>query len=104
MISYVINSNKEATMKITRDDNLLNLIIHPNFRLKSLGFSEWMEAIDQAKKLRLPPPLALETFGMTAEEKKRKRTQFLKEDFITKDIRVDGMNRNLIPPPGVVPI
>ncbi|GJV95518.1 putative ribonuclease H-like domain-containing protein [Tanacetum coccineum] len=99
-LNYVINSNKEATIKITRGDNLLNLIVHPNFRLKSLGFSEWLEA----KKLGLPLPPALETFGMTAEEKKRKRTQFLKEDFITKDIRVDGMNRNLIPPPGVVPI
>ncbi|GJZ74076.1 hypothetical protein Tco_0638222 [Tanacetum coccineum] len=70
-ISYVVNSNKEATMKITKDDNPLNLIVHPNFRLKSLGFSEWLEA----KKLGLPPPPALATFGMTAEEKKRKRTQ-----------------------------
>ncbi|GKB54524.1 retrovirus-related pol polyprotein from transposon TNT 1-94 [Tanacetum coccineum] len=42
-ISYVVNSNKEATMKITRGDNPLNLIVHPNFRLKSLGFSEWLE-------------------------------------------------------------
>ncbi|GJY96713.1 putative reverse transcriptase domain-containing protein [Tanacetum coccineum] len=64
-VSYVVNSNKEATMKITRGDNPLNLIVHPNFRLKSL---------DQAKKLGLPPPPALATFGMTAEEKKRKRT------------------------------
>ncbi|GJZ23008.1 hypothetical protein Tco_0560467 [Tanacetum coccineum] len=103
-ISYAVNSNKEATMKITKDDNPLNLIVHPNFRLKSLGFSEWLEVMDHAKKLGLPPPPALATFGMTAEEKKRKRTQFLKEAFVTKDIRFDGMNRNLIPPPGVVPI
>ncbi|GKF82478.1 hypothetical protein Tco_0244134 [Tanacetum coccineum] len=87
-------------MKITRGDNPLNLIVHPNFRLKSLGFSEWLKVhalaskktrksndmllqslrakfqwvINQAKKLGLPPPLALATFGMTAEEKKRKRT------------------------------
>ncbi|GKD52359.1 hypothetical protein Tco_1281335 [Tanacetum coccineum] len=60
--------------------------------------------MDQAKKLRLSPPPALATFGMTTKEKKRKRTQFLKEDFVTKDIRVDGMNRNLIPPPRVVSI
>ncbi|GKC57975.1 hypothetical protein Tco_1085573 [Tanacetum coccineum] len=97
---YVVNSNKEATMKITRGDNPLNLIVHPNFRLKSLGFSEWLEA----KKLGLSPPPTLATFGMTTEEKKRKRTQFLKEAFVTEDIRVDGMNKNLIPPPGVVPI
>ncbi|GKF65441.1 hypothetical protein Tco_0191958, partial [Tanacetum coccineum] len=99
-ISYVVNSNKEATMKITKGDNPLNLIVHPNFRLKLLGFSEWLEA----KKLGLPPPQALATFGMTTEEKRRKRTQFLKEAFVTEDIRVDGMNRNLIPSPVVVPI
>nr|GEV36260.1 hypothetical protein [Tanacetum cinerariifolium] len=72
-ISYTVNSNKEATLKIIRGDNPLNLIVHPNFRLKSLGFSEWLEA----KKLGLPPPPALATFGMTPEEKKKKRTQFL---------------------------
>ncbi|GJY05956.1 hypothetical protein Tco_0371896 [Tanacetum coccineum] len=99
-ISYVVNLNKEATMKITRGDNPLNLIVHPNFKLKTLGFSEWLEA----KKLGLPSPLILATFGMTAKEKKRKRTQFLKEAFITEDIRVDGMNKNLIPPPEVMPI
>nr|GEY17791.1 hypothetical protein [Tanacetum cinerariifolium] len=99
-ISYTVNSHKEATMKIIRGDNPLNLIVHPNFRLKSLGFSKWLEA----KKLGLPPPPALATFRITPEEKKRKRTQFLKEAFITEDIKVDGMNRNLIHPPGVMPI
>ncbi|GJV24001.1 hypothetical protein Tco_1376696 [Tanacetum coccineum] len=115
-------------MKITRGDNPLNLIVHPNFRLKSLGFSEWLEVhalaskktgksndmllqslrekfqwvMDQAKKLGLPSPPTLATFGMTVEEKKRKRTQFLKEAFITEDIRVDGMNKNLIPPLEVI--
>nr|GEZ10151.1 hypothetical protein [Tanacetum cinerariifolium] len=87
-------------MKIIRGDNPLNLIVHPNFRLKSLSFSEWLEA----KKLGLSPPPALATFRMTPKEKKRKRTEFLKEAFVTKDIKVDGMNKNLIPPPRVVPI
>ncbi|GKA29306.1 hypothetical protein Tco_0715551, partial [Tanacetum coccineum] len=129
-INYVVNSNKEATMKITRGDNPLNLIVHPNFRLNLLGFSEWLEVhalaskktgksndmllqslrekfqwvMDQAKKLGLPPPPALVTFRMTAEEKKRKRTQFIKEAFVTEDIKVDGINMNLIPPPNVMPI
>nr|GEU57553.1 retrovirus-related Pol polyprotein from transposon TNT 1-94 [Tanacetum cinerariifolium] len=129
-ISYTINSNKEATMKIIKGDNPLNLIVHPNFRLKSLGFSECLKVhalaskktkksndmllqtlrekfqwvMDQAKKLGLPPPPALATFGMTPKKKKRKRTQFLKEAFVTEDIRVDGINRNLIPPHGVMPI
>ncbi|GKA23786.1 hypothetical protein Tco_0709819 [Tanacetum coccineum] len=99
-ISYVVNPNKEATMKITRGDNPLNLIIHPNFRLKSLGFSEWLEIHALAcKKTGKSNDMLLQT-----EEKKRKRTQFLKDAFVTEDIRVDEMNRNLIPPPGVVPI
>ncbi|GKA40988.1 hypothetical protein Tco_0733581 [Tanacetum coccineum] len=99
-ISYIVNSIKEATMKITRGDNSLNLIVHPNFRLKSLGFREWLEA----KRLGLPPPPELATFGLIAEEKKRKRTKFIKQVFLTRDVRVDGMDRNLIPPPLVLPI
>nr|GEV55366.1 hypothetical protein [Tanacetum cinerariifolium] len=54
-ISYVVNPNKEATMKITR-----------------------------------------------AEDKKRKRTEFFKELFVTENITVDEIHRNLIPPPRVV--
>ncbi|GKC32186.1 hypothetical protein Tco_1039480 [Tanacetum coccineum] len=117
-------------MKITRGDNPLNLIVHPNFRLKTLGISEWLEVhalaskkyrtsnnlllqslrakfqrvINQAKRLGLPLPPKLATFGLTAKEKKRKKTKFIKEMFVTEDARVDRMNRNLIPPPGVVPI
>ncbi|GJV68679.1 hypothetical protein Tco_1484188 [Tanacetum coccineum] len=72
-INYVVNPNKEATMNITRGDNPLNLVVHPNFRLKTLGFCEWLEA----KKLGLPPPPALATFGITAEDKKRKRIEIL---------------------------
>ncbi|GKB35565.1 hypothetical protein Tco_0880507 [Tanacetum coccineum] len=75
--------------------------------LKSLGFSEWLEVhalaskksgksnymllkslrakfqwvINQAKKLGLPPPSALVTFEMTAEDKKRKRKKILEEVF-----------------------
>nr|GEY88323.1 hypothetical protein [Tanacetum cinerariifolium] len=49
-ISYVVNLNKEATMKITRGDNPLNLIVNLNFRLKTLGFSEWLEVHALASK------------------------------------------------------
>ncbi|GJS35680.1 retrovirus-related pol polyprotein from transposon TNT 1-94 [Tanacetum coccineum] len=129
-ISYVVNLNKVATIKMVRGDNPLNLIVHPNFRLRSLGFSEWLEVhalaskktrksndmllqslrakfqwvMNQAKKLGLPPPPALATFGMIVEDKKRKRTKLIKEVFMTKDIRVDRMDRNFIPFPRVVPI
>ncbi|GKF13003.1 hypothetical protein Tco_0050929 [Tanacetum coccineum] len=129
-ISYVVNPNKEATIKITRGDNPLNLVVHPNFKLKTMGFSKWLEVhaltsknsgksndiplqslkakfqwvINRAKKLGLPPPLSLATFRMTAKDKKRKRTEILKEVFVTENITVDGMHRNLVPPPGVMPI
>nr|GEW60331.1 NAC domain-containing protein [Tanacetum cinerariifolium] len=73
-ISYVVHPNKEATMKITRGDNPLNLVV-----------------IDQAKKLGLPLPSALATFGMTTKEKKRNMKQFLKEVFVTENITVDGI-------------
>ncbi|GJS76750.1 hypothetical protein Tco_0726631 [Tanacetum coccineum] len=77
IISYIVNQHKEATMKII---------------------------VNQAKRLGLPPPPALATFGMTAEEKKKKRKELIKKVFVTEDVRVDGMGRNLIPPLGVVPI
>ncbi|GKA28783.1 hypothetical protein Tco_0715028 [Tanacetum coccineum] len=60
--------------------------------------------INHAKRVGLPPPPELATFGLTAEEKKRKRTELIKEVFLTEDVRVDGIERNLIPPPGVMPI
>nr|GFC81989.1 hypothetical protein [Tanacetum cinerariifolium] len=50
------------------------------------------------------PPPELATFGLTAEEKKRKRTELIKEIFVTKNVRVDGIDRNLILPPGIMPI
>nr|GEV63253.1 hypothetical protein [Tanacetum cinerariifolium] len=125
-ISYVVNPNKEATIKIARGDNPLNLIVHLNFKLRTLGFSEWLKVhalaskktrksndmllqslrekfqwvINQSKKLGLPPPPTLETFGMTVDGKKRKRTEFFKEAFVTENIIVNGMHRNLIPPLG----
>ncbi|GJU15069.1 hypothetical protein Tco_1143035 [Tanacetum coccineum] len=96
-ISYIVNSSNFETMRITRDNDPFNFTVYSDFRLRMLGFSEWLEA----KKLGLPPPPALATFGMTAEERKRKRTEFIKEVFMIEDVRVDGMERNLIPPPGL---
>nr|GEU39404.1 ulp1 protease family, C-terminal catalytic domain-containing protein [Tanacetum cinerariifolium] len=106
----------------------LNLAVYPDFRLIMLGFSEWLKVhslaskksgksydvlleslkakfqwvLDQAKKLGLPPSPELATFGMTAEDKKKKRTELLKEVFVKERIEVDGSQRNLNPPPGVV--
>ncbi|GJY89983.1 hypothetical protein Tco_0505179 [Tanacetum coccineum] len=98
-ISYVVNSSKTATMRITRDKDPLNLKVYPDFRHRMLGFSEWLEVyalaskksgksydvllqslmakfqwvLKQAKRLGLPPLPELATFGLTTEEKKRKR-------------------------------
>ncbi|GJX86665.1 hypothetical protein Tco_0337439 [Tanacetum coccineum] len=106
-ISYIINSQKEPTMRITRDNDPLNLTVYPNFRLIILGFSEWLEvnalaSKKLAKRLGLPPPPELATFGLTAEDKKRKRSEIIKEVFVKERIEVDGTQRNLTPPSGVV--
>ncbi|GKC62019.1 hypothetical protein Tco_1089617 [Tanacetum coccineum] len=129
-ISCTIDAQKILTMRITRDHDPLNLTVLNNFRLKMIGFSEWIEVhtlaskqkgksynallqslmakfqwvVNQAKKVGLPPPLELATFGMSAEDKKQKRIKFLKEMFVTEDIRMDKMNRNLTPPIGIIPI
>ncbi|GJV86464.1 hypothetical protein Tco_1530402 [Tanacetum coccineum] len=42
-ISYTIDSHKILTMRITRDNDPLNLIVFSNFRLKMLRFGEWIE-------------------------------------------------------------
>ncbi|GJX99854.1 hypothetical protein Tco_0356873 [Tanacetum coccineum] len=124
-INYKIDRvNKDATMRIKRDNQPLSLTVFEKFRLKQLGFSEWIKvqalaskgkgkAIDtllknlkakfewikaQARKLGLPLPSELLAFGLTPAEKKRKRaSEILDEVFVKEDIRVDGMHRNLIP-------
>ncbi|GKC44590.1 hypothetical protein Tco_1062312, partial [Tanacetum coccineum] len=51
---------------------------------------------------RLANLIALIAFDLPAFEKKRKcASELLEEVFMKEDIRVDGMQRNLIPPPGV---
>nr|GEW02131.1 hypothetical protein [Tanacetum cinerariifolium] len=129
-INYRIDRvTRDATMRIKRDNQPLSLIVMEKFGLKQLGFSEWIEIqalaskgkgkeIDtllknlkakfewintQAGKLGLPLPSELTTFGLSVTEKKRKRTyEILREVFVTEDIKVDRMHRNLIPPSGVV--
>nr|GEZ18989.1 hypothetical protein [Tanacetum cinerariifolium] len=97
-------------------------------KLRMLGFSEWLEVhalaskkssksidsllqslkskfqwvLNQVKNLGLPPPPALATFEMTTKDKKRKRNETLKEVFIKERIDVDGTQRNITPPSGVV--
>ncbi|GJS52290.1 hypothetical protein Tco_0625652 [Tanacetum coccineum] len=116
-------------IRIERNNEPLSLSVLENFMLKMLGFSEWIEvhglaaknkskANDiliknlkakfewikaQARKLGIPPPPELSAFGLSAVDKKRKRSsEILKEVFFQQDIIVDGMHRNLVPPQGVV--
>nr|GEY85065.1 hypothetical protein [Tanacetum cinerariifolium]GFB05280.1 hypothetical protein [Tanacetum cinerariifolium] len=60
---------------------------------------QWV--INQSKKLGLHSPPALATFGMTAEDKKRKRTENLEEVFVKENVVVDGMHRNMFLPQGL---
>ncbi|GKG46856.1 hypothetical protein Tco_0504053, partial [Tanacetum coccineum] len=46
----VNNSTKEATMRIVRNNQPLNLIVYEKFILKKLGFTEWLELHALASK------------------------------------------------------
>ncbi|GJS04499.1 hypothetical protein Tco_0321007 [Tanacetum coccineum] len=100
MVDYKVNSSKETTMRITRGNDPLNLTVYERFRLKTLGFTERLEVhalmsktksksnylllqslkakfqwvLSQAKALGIPPPLELSTFGVSINDKKRKRS------------------------------
>nr|GEY52106.1 retrovirus-related Pol polyprotein from transposon TNT 1-94 [Tanacetum cinerariifolium] len=92
-ISYKVNSFKEATIRITKGNDPLNLIIYKRFRLKTLGFSEWIEE----KALGISPPPDISTFGVSINDKKRKRSsEILTKVFVKEDVVVDGMHRNLV--------
>nr|GEY98054.1 hypothetical protein [Tanacetum cinerariifolium] len=94
-ISYRVNSFKEATMRITRGNDPLNLTVYERFELKTLEFSEWLEE----KALGIPPPPELSTFRASINDKKRKRSlEILKKVFVKEDVVVDRMHRNLVPP------
>ncbi|GJY35037.1 hypothetical protein Tco_0420415 [Tanacetum coccineum] len=76
-------------MRITRGNDLLNLTIYESFRLKTLGFSECLDVHALASKTKM-------------DDKKRKITlEIIKEVFVKENIVVDGMHKNLVPPPGV---
>ncbi|GJU58775.1 hypothetical protein Tco_0832332 [Tanacetum coccineum] len=127
-ISYTVNSSKEATMRITRANDPLNVTVYERFSLKNLGFSEWLEVhslsfmtksksndlllqslrakfewvLTQARALGIPPLPELSSFGIPVEDRKRKRTpEILHEVVVKENIVVDWMQRNLIPPLGV---
>nr|GEV38925.1 retrovirus-related Pol polyprotein from transposon TNT 1-94 [Tanacetum cinerariifolium] len=125
--NYRVNSSLEASMRITRGNDPLNVMVYEKFRLKTVGFSEWLKIqaltskvksksndlllqslwakftwiLSQAKGLGIPPPPELANFRVSDEYKKRKRTENLKEVFVKEDVVVDGMHMNLAHPPGI---
>ncbi|GJU12033.1 hypothetical protein Tco_1134429 [Tanacetum coccineum] len=127
---YRVNSSKEATMRITRANDPPNVTVHDKFRLKTLGFSEWLKVhslaskskvksndlllqslkakfewvLTQAKALGIPPPPELSTFGLSVlavDKKRKKSSEILEEVFMKENVVVDGMHRILVPPPGI---
>ncbi|GKC05894.1 hypothetical protein Tco_0997504 [Tanacetum coccineum] len=56
--------------------------------------------LTQTKALGVLPSPELSTFGISADDRKRKRSlEILQEVFMKENIVVNGMQRNLIPPP-----
>ncbi|GJU32734.1 hypothetical protein Tco_1176323, partial [Tanacetum coccineum] len=52
-ISYKVNnSTKESCIRITRNNQPLNLTVYDKFVLKMLGFSEWIEVYNLAAKVK----------------------------------------------------
>ncbi|GJW59327.1 hypothetical protein Tco_0849652 [Tanacetum coccineum] len=129
-ISYTTSkSTKEATMRITRNNDPTTLTVYDSFILKMLGLTKWIEVhnlaskgkskandyslkslkakfqwvLTQAEKLGLPPPTELLAYRLNLAERKRKRdSDMIEEMFVKQDIRIPGMKRNLTLPPGVV--
>ncbi|GJX98735.1 hypothetical protein Tco_0355754 [Tanacetum coccineum] len=110
IIYRINNSTKEASMRIIRNHQPLNLIMYDKFVLKMLGFSKWLELHDlasKAGKLGIPPLLELTTFELPSAEKKtcmkrKRRAEVIQEVFVKEKIVAGGMLRNLTPPAGVV--
>ncbi|GKB69286.1 hypothetical protein Tco_0930698 [Tanacetum coccineum] len=125
-IDYKINNvSKFETMRIERNNQPLSLIVHDKFVLKQLGLSEWIEIHalasrvksksndlllknlkakfewikTQAGKLGIPSPPELYAFGLSAADKKQKRSsKILKHVFVKEDVVVIGIHRNLFSP------
>ncbi|GKC16836.1 hypothetical protein Tco_1013618 [Tanacetum coccineum] len=97
-ISYIINnSTKEVSMRITRDSDPLNLTVYDKFVLKMLGFSESLEVHALASNVKS------KANDVLLKNLKAKFQWIIKEVFVKENIVVDGMHRNLVPPPRVVP-
>ncbi|GJU47656.1 hypothetical protein Tco_0900728 [Tanacetum coccineum] len=97
-ICYRVNSFKEASMRIIRGNDPLNLTVYDKFRLKTVGFSEWLNVYALASKSKgKSNDLLLQSLNAKFQ---RVLTQAKKLGSVS-NIVVDGMQRNLIPPPSI---
>ncbi|GJR74916.1 hypothetical protein Tco_0087281 [Tanacetum coccineum] len=104
-INYKVISSHDAIMRITRNHDPLNVMVYEKFRLKTLGFTEWLEGhalVIQELKTGQIDCLLSKLRAKVQLDKKRKRTEILQEVFVKEKIVVDGMHRNLIPPSEVM--
>ncbi|GJY12458.1 retrovirus-related pol polyprotein from transposon TNT 1-94 [Tanacetum coccineum] len=98
--NYKVDSSKEATIRITRGNNPLNLTVYEKFRLKTLGLVNGLKYMLWHPSISPPPELS--TFGVSIDDRKRKRSsEILQEVFVIENVVVDGMHWNLVPPSGV---
>ena len=51
-ISYKLEKDKQATTNITRKNEDKNFEVYPNFTLRKLGFTGWIEVHDLARKMK----------------------------------------------------
>ncbi|GJT44016.1 kinase-like domain, phloem protein 2-like protein [Tanacetum coccineum] len=114
-ITKISKSTKDATMRITRDNDPTTLTVYEKFGLKMLGLTEWIEVhtlaskgksksndyllksllkslkakfqwvLTQSGRLGLPPPSELSAYRLNPAEKKRKRDSDLIEEMLVKE-------------------
>ena len=51
-ISDKFEKDKQATMNITRKNEVKKFEVYPNFTLRKLGFTGWIEVHDLARKMK----------------------------------------------------
>nr|GFB51040.1 hypothetical protein [Tanacetum cinerariifolium] len=72
MAEHEAKRKKEATIRITKANDPLNVTVHDKFRLKTFSFSEW-----------------LEVHSLTSKAKTKKSSRLSNPPGITKDLRLD---------------
>ncbi|GKB26652.1 hypothetical protein Tco_0866053 [Tanacetum coccineum] len=79
------STTEEENMRITRGNDLLNLTVYESLRAKF----QWV--ILQAKALGIPPPPELSTFGISMDDKKRKRSSKILQEVFVKENEALGI-------------